>query len=462
MESDVTEWQPDWGKPPTILIVTADDAESRRLRAHLAELKLEVIWVASRDAALNALDTHQVDALITRLTAPRIQGMAVLELARRRNPDLGAILLIDPGEEERATAAMRRGVVDFQSPPLNVEKIARVLERVIERQRLAGELSRLNQKLESKFAFPNLIGHSGYAARLRARLKELAPLETHVLIVGEDGTGKDLVAAIIHQASPRRNAPFVRLDCAALPARQLLEVLFGRPARGARARQAGRLEIASRGTLYLDGITALPLDVQGRLADVLRTGQMRPIIDAQPVEIRPRIIASAEVDPDGSVDAGRFDPGLFEMIATARLNLVPLRHRRQDIPILARHFLAAAAAERDKELALGQEAFDSLIDHDWPENVRGLKNALTDLADQLPSGSVISIDQLPAEIRESRVHEGLVRISLGAPLAEAERHMITATLRLCRGNREKTAAVLGIGVRTLYRKLRELDEGLGQ
>lgn len=453
----MTQWRPDWAKLPTILLVTADDAESRRLRAHLEALKLQVIWVPSRAAALNALDTHQVDALITRLNAPHIQGMAVLELARQRSPDLGGILLIEPGEEDRATAAMGRGVVDFQSSPLNLEKIVRVLERVIDRQRLAGELSRLNQKVESKFAFPNLLGHSGYAARLRSLLKEIAPLETHVLIVGEDGTGKDLVAAIIHQASPRRNASFVRVDCSALPARQLLEALFGRPARGERPRRPGRLEIASGGTLYLDSITELPREVQGRIADVLRTGQVRPGFDAHPLEIRPRVIASAEADPDGSVEAGRFHAGLFEMISPVRLDLAPLRHRRHDIPVLARHFLTIAAAERGKELMIERDALDCLIDHDWPGNVRGLKNILTDLADQLPTGTAITGKHLPADIRETQVREGLVRISLGATLTEAERRMITATLRLCRGNREKTAAVLGIGVRTLYRKLKDIE-----
>ena len=454
-------WRQDWARPSTILLVTGEEPEAGRLKAFLESAGKPVVWVHSREAAVNVLDRAQVDALIARLRAPRIQGMAVLELARKRNPDIGAILLLsgEKDDEEPATRAMARGVIDFQSPPLNLEKIGYVIDRIIERQRLVEDLSRLSQRLDHKFGFPNLIGNSGAMARLRSQLKEIAPLEVRVLIVGEQGSGKDLVAAIIHENSPRRNGPFVRADCSALPPRRLARELFGTPSRGGRARRAGRLELASEGTLYLDGVLALPRDLQARIAEVLRTGQLRPEIGSLPLEIRPRVIASSELDPSGQVEEGSFDEGFHELLSEVSIELSPLRHRRRDIAPLARHFLSEAGEEQAKPLSFRRSALDRLTTYDWPGNVRGLKGVVRGLASHLPAGTSIGAVDLPADIREVRPREGIVSLPLGMSLAEAEQRLIRETLKLCAGNRERAAGVLGIGVRTLYRKIKAYHAG---
>jgi len=443
--------------PLVVLLVSPEEPEMNRLRAHLELAGHEVVWVRDREAAVNLLDSRQVDALISPLTGPRIHGLALLELARQRNPELGAVLIIRPDirpdEEERATRAMLRGVIDFQRSPVNPEKVAHVLARLSERQRLLEEISRLSQRLDRKLGFPNLVGTSGAMARLRSQLREVAPLETRVLLVGEEGTGKDLVAEILHQHSPRHNGPLVRVDCAALPARQLARELFGRPAGADGVRRAGLLEAASTGTLYLDHVAALPVALQARIAEVLRTGQVRPDIEGLPVEVHPRLVAATEGDPAALVGNGLLHEGFVDLVAEVRIDLVPLRYRRRDISALARHFLAEQAEETGRTLTLTRPALDHLGACDWPGNVRELKDAMRELATSAAGDRPIEVDDLPASVREQQARDEVMAFPLGTSLAAAERQLILQTLKLCGENREKAASVLGIGVRTLYRKL---------
>ncbi len=436
-----------------VLLVSPEDPELARLRSHLEGEGHAVMWVRDREAAANVLDSRQVDALISPLVGPRIQGLALLELARQRNPELGAILIIQPNEEERATQAMERGVVDYQRRPINPQKAARVLARLGERRRLLEEVSRLSQRLDRKLGFANLVGDSGAMSRLRSRLREVAPQEVPVLLVGEEGTGKDLVAEILHQHSSRQAGPLVRLDCAALPARLLARELFGRPAKADAPRRPGLLERASAGTLYLDHMTALPVALQARIAEVLRTGQLRPGLEALPVEVHPRIVAATEGDPDALLETGLLDEGFMRLISEVRIELAPLRYRRRDVPALARHFLAEQSEETGQTLTLTRGALDRLAAHDWPGNVRELRDTLRQLAAQAQGDAAIDVDALPSAVREPQERDEVLAVPLGTNLAFAERQLILQTLKLCGGNREKAAGVLGIGVRTLYRKL---------
>jgi two-component system, NtrC family, response regulator HydG len=436
-----------------VLLVSPEDAEMSRLRGFLERAGHEVVWVRDREAAINLLDSRQIDVLVSPMIGPHVHGLAILELARQRNPEVGALLIIRPDEEERATRAMPRGVIDFQRSPINPEKAAHMLARWGERQRLFDEVSRLSQRLDRKLGFPNLVGTSGAISRLRSQLREAAPLETRVLLVGEEGTGKDLVAEILHQHSPRRNGPLVRLDCAALPARQLARELFGRPAGVDGVRRAGLLEVASTGTLYLDHVAVLPVALQSRVAEVLRTGQVRPGIEALPVEVHPRIVAATEGDPAALTENGLLDEGFVDLISEVRIDLAPLRFRRRDISALAQHFLAERGEETGRTLALTRAALDQLAANDWPGNVRELKDTMRELAVCAVGDRPIDVDDLPAGVRTPQARDEVMAFPLGTSLAAAERQLILQTLKLCGGNREKAAAVLGIGVRTLYRKL---------
>ncbi|MBD3237627.1 MAG: sigma-54-dependent Fis family transcriptional regulator, partial [Candidatus Eisenbacteria bacterium] len=219
-------------------------------------------------------------------------------------------------------------------------------------------------------------------------------------------------------------------------------------------RRAGRAEAASGGTLYLDGLAAMPRDLQGRLSELLRTGQIRPRLGAPPIEVDVRLIVSMNQEPRALLDAGRLDEGLYELLAETQVLLPPLRHRRRDIPLLAQHFLAQADSRRGGRLQLAPDAADRLGHYAWPGNVRELRNVMVTLIETLPAGATIRVSDLPLEIRQAEGSAGGFHIPIGTSLAEIERRTILATLRFCGGNRARTAELLGIGIRTLYRKLR--------
>jgi two-component system, NtrC family, response regulator HydG len=438
----------DWRHAPTVLIVTDEETEAARLAGALEAEGWATFRVGSRESAVNVLDTSPVDALVTRLRTARIAGLGLLALARARNPEAAAILIVDPGEEEAATRALGAGVVDFQTRPLNLEKARAALARLFEQQRLVAELAEMRRRLDRTFGFAGIVAESGVMLRVLSRLREAAPLASGVLVTGEPGTGKDLVAAALHQNSPRRDERFVRVDCSALGGRNPARVLFG--ARGA---QPGRLELASQGTLYLDEVGALPLEAQGRLAESQRAGQLRGDLERPPVEIDVRVIGSSSRDLEGEVEQGRFHAGLYDHLAAARIDLPPLRHRRRDIPRLARHFLTEALRSRGGELTLARPLLDCLQRYDWPGNVGELRAVIEDLAESAPVGSVVGEADLPEEIR-SRAASSAGAPPRGEPLREAEKRLIVDAMRAAAGNRERAARILGIGVRTLYRKIK--------
>jgi len=440
--------------PPTVLVVDEDAAEAGRIRGAVVEAGLACVVVSDREAAANVLDSTPVDALVTRLRAARISGLHLLALARERNPEAGAILIVDAGEEEAATEAMARGVVDFQRRPVNVEKLRASVARLLGEQRDRAEITRLGRRLDERYGFGGIVGSTAVVERLLSQLKEIAPLQTSVLLVGEPGTGKDLAAQVLHQNSPRRNGPFVKADCAALPPRLLAQELFGSRPRGRRPRRRGRFEIATDGTLYLDAVAALPLELQGRVAELARTRQLRPGLDEPPVEMNVRLIASSDVELEGLIETGQLHEGLYQIVSESRIELPPLRHRRRDVGALARHFLSEFLGETAATIAIGREALDRLEAYDWPDNVRELREVVRQWSVSIAPGGTVRPEDLPAEIRERPGRGDQLLFRAGAPLADAERLLIEETLRLTRGNRERAAEMLGIGLRTLYRKLK--------
>lgn len=437
----------------TVLIVSEESAEASRLAAQCEAAGWAAVRVNNREAAVNVLDRAPIDALVTRLRAPRISGLNLLALARARNPEAGGILIIDPGEEESATQAMARGVIDFQSRPVNAEKLRAALAGLFERQRLVAELAELRRRIDRSFGFAGVVGASGSMLRVLSRCREIAPLEVGVLITGEPGTGKDLIATLLHQNSPRRNAPLVRFDCRALSGRWQARELFGAPAQGAAAPARGRLELANEGTLYLDDVGALSRDAQVRLAEVLRAGQLRSDLERPPVEIDVRLIASTPQDLEGEVERGHFHEGLFARLSAARIDLPPLRHRRRDVPRLARFFLTESARRRGVSVTLGRDTLDLLQGYDWPGNVGELRSVIEDLVDGAQPRRPIGPAELPSEIR-AQAPSGAAALPANATLRETERRLVEEAMRTAAGNREKAARLLGIGVRTLYRRLK--------
>jgi two-component system response regulator HydG len=442
-----------------LLLAMPTGSDAVRLRGYLADRGLTITHVTSSEAAVNVLDSTPVDLLVSVVRTARIQGLSLVALLRARNPAAGAALILGPGDEEAATAALAKGVVDFQEPPLNLAKLHAALRRVLDRQQLLDALAEADRRLDEQLGFPGLVGRSAVMARLRAQLIELAPLDAHVLVWGEPGAGKDLVAGILHRNSPRRNAPFVKIHCSALPPRLLAREIFGATRAAGHARHSGRVELAAGGTLYIDELAAVPPELQSRISDLLRTGQIRPALGAPPVEVDLRLIASASTEPRSLLDAGKIDEGLYELLADAQVALPPLRHRRRDIPLLARHFLARIASASGHVRRLEPSAAERLGHYAWPGNVGELRSVIVALAESLPPGQPIRASDLPDEIRQSAGAAGGFHVPIGTPLAEVERRLILGTLQFCGGNRARTAKMLGIGIRTLYRKLRAYAPG---
>jgi two-component system response regulator HydG len=442
------------GHLPAVLIATDDETEARRLEAHLSQSGLAAVAVGSQEAAVNVLDRAPVDALVVRLRTLRIRGLHLLALARERNPEAGAVLIVEEDQLEQATRALSQGVIDFQRRPLNLEKLSAVLHWLVTHQQRAAELRAMERRLDARFGFTGIVGDSSAIAGLISRLKEIAPTDAPVLLTGEPGTGKMLFAQVIHQTSARRQGPFVAADCSAIGGRRLAERIFGVAPRGRRRRRSGHIEQAAGGTLLLAEIATLPLELQGRLAEVLKTGQLRTEFAGPPVEADVRLVAASRRPLDALAGEGRFHEGLYLLLSEAQLDLPPLRHRRRDIAALTRHFLEEGQEPGAPAPAIPRVLLDRLEAYDWPGNVGELRAVVAELAEQLRAGGALEVASLPAEIRESDAPIEGIQIPVGLTLAEAEHRLIAATLRRTRGNREQAAEILGIGLRTLYRKLR--------
>jgi DNA-binding NtrC family response regulator len=439
---------------PAVLIASEEETESAHLAAALTAEGWAAFRVSNSEAAINVLDRTPIDALITRLRAPRIRGLHLLALARERNPDVGAVLIIDRTDEEQATRAMRRGVVDFQVRPVNIEKAITVIGWVLAHQRLAAELVRAHQRLELRYGFAGIVGDSGAIVRALSQVKEIAPLECAVFLTGEPGTGKSHIARVIHQNSLRRGGPFVAFDCEALPPRLAGRELFGAPADRERRRRPGRLEVAHGGTLYLHQIAALAKDLQARVVEVLQTRTLRPGLEREPVDVDVRLIASSRAGLDGLIGREQLHAGLYDLLSAAQIALPPLRHCRRDVPLLARHFLAEAAPSGAPAPVIAPEALDLLEAFSWPGNVRELRNTIRQVLAGLVDRGVVRVSDLPEDIRHPHTRGNSVMLPIGSALQEAEQRLILETIRMTGGNRAQAARALRVSVRTLYRKLR--------
>jgi DNA-binding NtrC family response regulator len=436
------------------LLVLQEPAEARRVASSLLEKGIEAIVVHDDVSGTNLLDTEMVDAVVCDTRAPRIDGLRLLRIARLRNPDLCAILIATPRDVTLATRAMEEGAHDFQTRPLNLEKIQAVIRRGLDAQKMAREMHELAQRLDRKFGFQNLIGSSGAIVRVYSRILQVCPLEDPVLITGEAGTGRDLVASTIHHNSPRRAGPLVRLDCEATTPDRIDEEIFGREsAIGDRAPKRGRLEIAEDGTLIIARLEAMPIATQARLLRFLTTGSYEREGAEAASTGNVRVIGIAPPDLRGRVEEGKFRADLLDHLRSVTIEMPALRHRRRDIPLLVERFLKESVAEAGRAIdGIQPAAMDRLVRYAWPGNVRELKSVVRGLVLTSPEKGPLDLGDLPEEIRRADV-DGEVRIRVGVALADAERRLIEATLLQQKGDRRATAQILGIGLRTLQRRL---------
>jgi two-component system NtrC family response regulator len=447
------------------MILVIDDEtgsrESMAIALEKADLKVRTFDEAKK--ALEFLDDDPpVRVAVCDLRMPGMDGLGFLAEVRKRELDLGVILVTGYGTIESAVEAMQVGADDYLTKPVDLYELRRRVTTLLENRQLKEEVSNLREMLDKRFGFESIVAKSPAMDRLFEQMRLVAPTRSNVLIVGDSGTGKELVANALHRASPRRDERFLAINCGAIPSDILESELFGHEKgafTGAVARKIGKFELAHKGTLFLDEISELYPELQVKLLRVLEERKIMRVGGSDLFDVDFRLIAATNRQPEKEVAAGRFREDLFYRLKVVTLRIPPLRERHEDMPLLADHFLAQFCEEHGKkQKRMSQEALEALAHYPWPGNVREFRNFLESMV-IFHDGEEIGLDDLPTELRQSVRIESTTPVQnlSGAPrsMADIERSAILETLQLTRGRRAEAAKVLGIGLRTLQRKLKD-------
>ncbi|HEX4824659.1 MAG TPA: sigma-54 dependent transcriptional regulator [Candidatus Polarisedimenticolaceae bacterium] len=455
------------------VVVIEDEQPSREsYERALSKIGYKVTGFGQAAPALDFLRAHRdVVLVVTDLIMPGIDGFGVLAAAREIDPEIGVLMITGHGSVESAVDAMKRGAEDYLTKPVDVFELRKRASAIVEKRLLSRRVVELESRLVEKFG--SLVGHSKPMEALFRQMDLVSPTRSNVLIVGESGTGKELVANALHDNSPRKDARFLPINCAAIPAEILESELFGHERgsfTGATGRKIGKFELADRGTLFLDEIGELPLDMQVKLLRVLETREFMRVGGTENIRVDIRLVAATNADLEAAVERGAFRSDLYYRLKVVTLRIPPLRERREDIPLLATHFLTAFAKENEREgMKFAPEAMRALMEARWEGNVRELRNLVESLVVLTPTVE-IGLQDLPDELRATQTSTGPAELDAatatrpappatppGAVLTmdEIERRAILAALERTGGNRTQAAEMLGIGLRTLQRKLKE-------
>jgi len=444
-------------------VLLADDEESFR-RVHEYQLRqagYDVESVADGKAALDAFREGLHDLVITDVRMPGLDGLELLGRLRAISPDTPVVVVTGHGTIETAVEAMKQGAFDFLTKPFPGDQLKLVLQRALELSRLQRENRELRRVIESRFAFRNLIGSAQPMKELFASLELVAPTDSTVLISGETGTGKELVARAIHFNSRRQKGPFVTLNCGAIPESLIEAELFGHKKgafTGAHADRQGKFAAADGGTLFLDEVGELPPGLQPKILRVLQSGEVDRVGSTHSIRVDVRIVAATNRDLEEMIEQGTFRQDLYYRLAVVPLHVPPLRDRREDIPLLAEHFLRKVAERADRpELRLPPEVFTRFDAYDWPGNVRELENIIERMV-VLSRDDRISLDALPAKLRGDAAAGSDIGFRLppqGVRLEDLERELIRQALERHDGNRTRAARELGLTRNTLLYRMQK-------
>ncbi len=445
---------------PLVVVVDDDAANASSLQKILQREGLACEVATDGRHVLTLLRKSRVAVLLTDLMMPGVDGIELLQAAQTSSPATAVIVMTAYGTVETAVAAMKQGAYDFLTKPLRRAEVVRSVTRALERSALRRENEELRDELARAGRSRDLIGTSPVVRRAIDLVQQVAPARTTVLLQGESGTGKEVFARAIHRLSGRKG-PFVAVNCAAIPESLMESELFGHEKgafTGAVASKPGQFQLAEQGTLLLDEIADLPLGLQAKLLRVLQEGEVQRVGGALPQRVEVRLLAATNRDLEAEVEAGRFRADLYYRLAVITIELPPLRQRADDVTSLAQYFLRRFALQNGKaSLALSHEAMAALQSYAWPGNVRELENAM-ERAVVLARGETILPSDLPDRVARSEGGSSEIRFAAGTPLEEIERMAIAETLRLTGGDKRRAAALLGIAVRTLYRRLGEQDD----
>jgi two-component system response regulator HydG len=444
---------------PTVLVVDDEPSNLASIEKIFQRDGMRVKTADSAKAALELVRSHRVQVVLTDLMMPGVSGLELLRAIKQVSPDTEVVMMTAYGTVENAVQAMREGAYDFVEKPLKRMNVVKSVRKAAERQSLVAENRSLRQEIKL-LTRREIVGSSPALRRVLEVATQAAPSSATVLVLGESGTGKELVARFIHDHSSRSRAPFVAVNCSAIPETILEAELFGHERgafTGALTRREGRFAKASGGTLFLDEIGELSPAVQVKLLRVLQEGEYEPV-GGDTVRADVRVVAATNKDLRAEVTAGRFREDLFYRLNVIAITAPPLRARREDVPLLVDHFLGIYCAKNARpRLEAPREVLSLLMDYSWPGNVRELENVI-ERAVVLCRTDRLTIDDLPDPVRQGDGGEpSSITFSVGTPLDEVERRLIRETLRHARGDKSVAAQLLGISTRTIYRKLGELE-----
>jgi len=445
-----------------VLVVDDEHEHAATLARLLAREGFDSVVVHQVHDALQELRQQAFDVVLTDLVMPGQTGIDLLRSIRHLHLPVDVILMTAFGTVERAVEAMRSGAHDFLAKPIKRANLIRAVERSLERRTLLRENEDLRNRLQRVVEGGGMIGAAASFRRSLRLAEQAAASDATVLVHGESGTGKELVARYIHARSARHDKPFVALHCAALPESIIESELFGHEPgafTGATRRKPGRFETADTGTLFLDEIGELPPSVQVKLLRVLQEGEVQRLGSNSTIRVDVRIVAATHRDLAQLVRDGKFREDLFYRLHVIPVMLPPLRERREDIELLAQHFVTHFAMSNGRTPpALSPAVRRGLESWHWPGNVRELQNVI-ERAVVLDADGIIDLDDLPGQLGPASGAPPTLTVAVGTPLADVERRLILATLEHTGGDKALAASLLGVGRRTIYRKLEEFDAG---
>jgi len=445
----------------SVILVVDDDAPTREaLATGLKKLGHEILAAATGAGALEEVRRHQVDLAIIDLKLPDMNGTELFGALRILRPEAIAIMISGHATVDEAVSALKRGIYDFITKDFRMGELRKVVSKALETQKLMVENQRLRQALQERSVGGRMMGRSAAFLKIMQTVGQVAPMKSTVLLSGESGVGKELIADAIHHQSPRRIKPLVKLNCGALPEGLIESELFGHEKgafTGAIQQRKGRFELADGGSIFLDEISEMPLPTQVKLLRVLQEGEFERVGGTQTLKGDVRIIAATNVDLEAAVAAGRFRKDLFYRLNVIHLTIPPLRERVEDIPLLALYFLDKFCLENNHPaMGFTTNAMLALKNYHWPGNIRELQNVV-ERAVALTSGNMVHLEDLPDEIRRHHPEDDKIVLPVGVTMEELERLAILQTLKKTHGDKELAARLLGIGLATLYRRLKEME-----
>ncbi len=451
--------------PIRVLVVDDDEAHAEAVAESLTRVGYDCTVAGGGMEGLKAIESHDFDIVITDLMMDGVGGLEILAHAKRELPDAEIVILTGHGTIKTAVTAMQAGAATYLTKPLDIHELRMVVDKASQSQRLARSNLELQRQLNEKFGFEGVIGNSKAMHSVIAKLRQLAPTSASALILGESGTGKELVAKALHVNSPRKNKPFVALNCAALSENILESELFGHirgAFTGAERERKGWFEHANGGTLFLDEVGDIPLPTQVKLLRVLESGEIVRVGSNEPMRVNVRLISATNRDLSDAIAANTFRQDLYHRLKVVTIKLPALRERKEDIPLLIDHFLKIFSNSHEKKIRGYTPAVRRILtNYSWPGNVRELRNVVESMV-VIDHDGMLDIEDLPDDLADGitpavddATRDGLV----GKSMLDIEKHFIAETLKASGGNREEAAKTLGIGERTLYRKIKEYNLG---